>query len=122
MISKTEDGNYTPYVPAQKIVPSIAYTRMYSGDKSMSLFVEGEQNLAQDNIYPNELATPAYFLLNAGASMHLPGKTTYDLGLTGHNLLNEAYFDHLSRFKYYGINNIGINLTFYIKARHLVVV
>jgi iron complex outermembrane recepter protein len=116
MISKTEDGYYTPYVPAQKIVPSVSFTRQYTGAKNLTLFIEGEENLAQDNIYPGEIATPSYFLLNAGASLHLPGNTTYDLGLTGHNLLNVAYFDHLSRFKYYGINNIGLNLTFYIKA------
>ena len=116
MISKTEDGNYTPYVPAQKIAPSISYTQMYAGTRSLTLFVEGEENLAQNNIYPNELATPTYFLLNVGASFHLPGNTNYDFGLTGHNLLDETYFDHLSRFKYYGINNIGLNLTFYIKA------
>jgi len=116
MVSKTEDGNYTPYTPAQKIVPSISYIKNYAGSKNITFFIEGEENLAQDQIYSGELATPAYFLLNAGGSMHLPGPTTYDFGLTAHNVLNKAYFDHLSRFKYYGINNIGINLTLYIKA------
>jgi iron complex outermembrane receptor protein len=116
MISKTEDGNYTPYLPAQKIVPNITYTRLYPGKKVLTLFVEGEENLKQDNIYPNEIATPSYFLLNAGGSVTFPGKTNYDLGITGHNLLNKAYFDHLSRFKNYGLYNIGFNLAIYIKA------
>lgn len=116
MDSKTEDGNYTPYIPAHKFIPRFTLVKEYPNGKSMTLFIEGEQNLAQDHVYPDEISTPSYLVLNAGAAYHLQGKTTYDIGLTGHNLLNEAYYDHLSRFKYYGLNNIGFNLTFYVKA------
>ncbi|HEX5112936.1 MAG TPA: TonB-dependent receptor [Saprospiraceae bacterium] len=116
MISKTEDGNYTPYIPAQKFVPSLTFVKKYQNARSLTIFIEAEENAPQDNVYPGEILSTSYWLLNAGASYHLPGSTTYDFGLTGHNLLNRAYVDHLSRFKYYGLYNIGLNITFYIKA------
>lgn len=113
MVSKTDDGNYTPFTPAQKIKPAISFPI----GQSMSAFADLEYNLMQDKVYPDEIRTPAYTLVNAGLNWTIHGqKRKYDLSLSGHNLLNEVYFDHLSRFKYFGLNNIGRNISLFLKV------
>lgn len=59
----------------------------------------------------NEASTPAFTLLNAriGASLAI-GKQDLDLFITGSNLANETYFDHLSVTKPLGLNMIGRNI------------
>jgi iron complex outermembrane receptor protein len=61
----------------------------------------------------NEAITPAYALLNAriGASLSI-GKQDLDLFITGSNLANETYFDHLSVTKPFGLNMMGRNIMF----------
>jgi iron complex outermembrane receptor protein len=61
----------------------------------------------------NEAITPAYTLVNAriGASLSI-GKQNIDLFITGNNLANETYFDHLSVTKPLGLNMIGRNIMF----------
>ncbi len=61
----------------------------------------------------NEAITPGYTLLNAriGASLAI-GKQDLDLFITGNNLANETYFDHLSVTKPLGLNMIGRNIMF----------
>jgi iron complex outermembrane receptor protein len=61
----------------------------------------------------NEASTPAYTLLNAriGASLSI-GKQNIDLFITGSNLANDTYFDHLSVTKPLGLNMMGRNIMF----------
>ncbi|MFW6370915.1 MAG: TonB-dependent receptor, partial [Bacteroidota bacterium] len=61
----------------------------------------------------NEAITPAYTLINAkvGASLAI-GSQTLDLFITGSNLANETYFDHLSVTKPLGLNMMGRNVMF----------
>lgn len=117
MVSKLEDGNYSPFIPAQKITPALEYSSNIS-DKSFHLYTNVDFYLDQDHVAPNEIATSHYALWNAGisASFNHHGKD-FDLSLTGNNLLNTAYYDHLSRFKYFGLLNIGRNITCSIKVK-----
>jgi iron complex outermembrane recepter protein len=116
MNSQTADGNYTPYLPAQKIVPHVSYNFNLKNEQKIQLFSELEYCEAQTHVAPFELATPAYRLWNVGASTAFThaGKT-YRLSLTGNNLGNEAYYDHLSRFKNFGLLNIGRNIALNFK-------
>lgn len=48
------------------------------------------------------LAPPSYFLLQAEAGIKLKlGKQSFEIGVTGNNLLNIAYRDYLNRFRYF---------------------
>ena len=70
----------------------------------------------QDRPGDFETATASYYLINASASLTIKHpKNTLQISLSGNNLLNNAYFDHLSRFKYYGIYNIGRNVSLNFK-------
>lgn len=118
MISKTKDGNYTPYIPAQKISPKIQYQFNKLKQVPLQLFAGADICLAQKNVYVYEKATPQYWLLNAGVSTTIQKqKVTYELSLAGTNLLNVAYYDHLSRFKNYGLLNIGRNVVVMLKLK-----
>jgi outer membrane receptor for Fe3+-dicitrate len=54
------------------------------------------------------LATPDYGIWNLGVSVELEGQKAKNMvGLTINNILDTAYYDHLSRLKYFGLLNIG---------------
>jgi len=118
MVSKTQDGNYTPYVPAQKITPAVSYSFAAKKTIECSVFSNADFYLAQNNTAPYEKVTPSYGLLNLGASATFSGKrNTYQISVTVNNLLNAAYYDHLSRFKNYGLLNMGRNIALNCKVK-----
>ena len=118
MNSRTADGNYTPFIPAQKFMPTINYHFAVSEKQSVNVFLNADYCLAQNNVYKNEIRTPQYFLWNMGISTVFSNKNaTYDVSLVGNNLANVAYYDHLSRFKYFGLNNIGRNFALLIRMK-----
>ncbi|MEI6312950.1 MAG: TonB-dependent receptor [Bacteroidota bacterium] len=118
MNSRTRDGNYTPFIPAHKISPQIAYQFVLKQLVKLNLFTSADYNFAQNRVYTNEIKTPRYYLLNAGISTSFTKKSIdYEFSCTGNNLTNSAYFDHLSRFKYFGLLNIGRNFTFMMKLK-----
>lgn len=116
MISQTEDGLYTPFIPAQKIAENLNYNLKLQNHSPLNLFAEWDYYFAQNKVYTNEIATPSYFLINVGVS----GKTAlngnaFEWSLVCNNLLNRTYYDHLSRFKYYGLLNPGRNISLLLK-------
>ncbi len=116
MVSKTADGQYTPYIPAQKLTPSIRYVTTIRERLPVQFFAEASHCFAQNQVAPEELATPAYWLVNAGVSTSFQRNGHgYQVSLSGKNLMNEAYYDHLSRFKYFGLLNSGRNISFSVK-------
>ncbi|MEP6795083.1 MAG: TonB-dependent receptor, partial [Saprospiraceae bacterium] len=118
MISKLEDGNYSPFVPAQKLTPAMAYSLRIHDINSIHIYTNVDFYSDQDNVAPDELATPHYALWNAGASTTFRSHgQSYEVNVTGNNLLNTAYYDHLSRFKYFGLLNIGRNISFNLKVK-----
>lgn len=112
MIGQQADASNLPFIPAQKLTPELRYDND-KGKKADAVFVFVNTDFVfqQNNIAEEETVTGAYQLLNAGAgctfqTKHFP----VELSLAGNNLLNETYYDHLSRFKPLGLNNIGINM------------
>jgi iron complex outermembrane receptor protein len=106
--ARKADGNYLPFIPANKINSDLKYfLRRNTKASNSSIRVGGTYVFAQNHPSDFETSTNAYFLLNAGGS--LTGKRA-TWSLTCNNLLNKTYFDHLSRFKYYGIYNMGRNI------------
>lgn len=119
MISQGADGNFTPYIPAQKITTAINYIINNAiKNNAIQLFTNLDYYDLQINTAPFENSTPAYFLWNAGVSSScVRNSKTYSISITGNNLLNNAYYDHLSRFKNFGLLNIGRNIGINIKIK-----
>lgn len=106
------DGSYLPFIPANKLNVDLAW-KANVGSKSLMRYVKVGCNyvFAQDRPAEFERTTPAYLLFNAGAGGHvLFGKRDLQIGLVCNNLLDTKYVDHLSRYRYYGIYNMGRNV------------
>lgn len=112
MTSYTKDDEFTPYIPASKLKPNLLYQFKSNKNSSWNIFTDVEHYFAQNRVAKYELKTPQYSLWNAGISMKkIISKNTLNISLGCNNILNKAYYDHLSRFKYFGLNNPGRNLT-----------
>lgn len=118
MMSKTADHNNTPYIPTSKISPDIHWSIPCKHLQNLSIYLNADYCFRQDNTYPGELGTPDYLLLNAGLNSSFTSKKiVYEFSVAGNNLLNTAYYDHLSRFKNYGLLNIGRNISVMLKVK-----
>jgi iron complex outermembrane receptor protein len=104
-------GGNLPFIPAYKLSSALHFEKRFSGRLS-ALFVEPEYVYVfkQDKPAQFETATGDYYLLNLTSAVTITAPHgNWRLGLTGTNLTNNAYADHLSRLKYYGILNEGLN-------------
>lgn len=110
-------GGYLPFIPAYKSATSVRYEKNI-GRKIRYIFVEPEvvYVFKQDRAAQFETPTGSYTLINATCGLTITGeKGDWLINLSGTNLGNKAYMDHLSRLKYYGLYNQGIN--FVLSAR-----
>lgn len=106
--AEKEDGSYLPFVPANKINSEIHIHFKSIGKLTTPEFRFGNTYVFdQDRPAQFETATAAYSLLFFGVTGQWKKAS---LSLTCNNLLNKHYYDHLSRFKYYGIANMGRNI------------
>jgi len=113
-----DNGNRLPFIPAYKINTSFRYERQWSTKKVRSFFVEPEIIYVCKQSHPAqfETATPAYLLVHFYAGITLAAKKgNWNIGFNVLNLTNQQYFDHLSRLKYYGLYNQGINFVFSLR-------
>lgn len=113
----TSTDEYLPFIPAQKITPSLQYNMSNLKNlKQFYVFINTDFVLTKTFIADKETTTAAYQLLNAGAGCIVQSKYfPIEFSLAGNNLLDEAYYDHLSRLKPLGIMNIGMNITLQCK-------
>ena len=115
MISKTDDGHYTPYTPTQKITPSLFIQVFKTTNKQLSFFINSQYNQAQNKTYVLERSTPKYNLINSGFTFQKSADYNWNFSLAVNNIGNVAYYDNLSRFKNYGLLNMGRNITFTLR-------
>lgn len=108
-----KDGNFIPFTPAPKVSPGLRYQRDISKVvKSFFVRTGFDYVFQQNRVAPEELPTPGYYLMNASIGSTFAMKRVKLLvSVVGSNLLNAVYYDHLSRLKEFGINNIGRNIT-----------
>jgi iron complex outermembrane receptor protein len=106
------DGSYLPFIPADKIHSELKYTFNIKNKLNDFYVLAGnDYTFAQNKPAPIETKTKEYSLFNAGIGTHIAmKKENMNISVTCNNLLNENYYDHLSRFKAYGIHNIGRNI------------
>ncbi|MEI6411708.1 MAG: TonB-dependent receptor [Bacteroidota bacterium] len=116
--SKLEDGGYLPFIAPAKLVSSLRYEKQLDHHKLKSVYLEGEwiYNTAQKVPAQFETQTAAYQLFNVYTGVTIPVKNGgIDLNIAVNNIANLAYADHLSRLKYYGLNNQGRNAIISLK-------
>jgi len=103
----TDDGAYLPFMPADRLRTELSWT------PSTGTWVRlgWVQVSAQDRPARFETATPAYTLFNvsAGTTLHAQ-QHPLKLSLFCNNLTDKRYVDHLSRFKYIGLSDMGRNV------------
>ena len=74
-------------------------------------FVSVRHVAQQNRLGLNEEITPQYTLLNAGIQKTITIKDKkLDVGVTGLNLLNKTYTDHLSILRAFNIPSAGRNI------------
>ena len=109
-------GGYLPFIPPPKWTNELRLQLKNGGRiKDFSVFAQAENHFAQNSPAQFETPTAAYWLLNVGLNGNWQTRSGGIIfSVTGNNLLNKNYYDHLSRFKEYGIHNIGRNIVVHI--------
>jgi iron complex outermembrane recepter protein len=112
-LHRPSESKYLPFTPAPRWVSDVRYEFVCDGKTFDHLFVKLQMdcNLHQNHYFAaneTETATPSYTLLNmyAGTDVKLHGKRLLSLYLSGENLTNRAYQNHLSRLKYLDVNQV----------------
>jgi iron complex outermembrane receptor protein len=128
--SLADSAKYLPLIPPAHGLSELRYEFQCKKLRLVHSFVkvQWEYYSAQNHVYladNTETATAGYSLLNAGIGGSITdkhGKVGASLYLTVNNLFDVAYFDHLSRLKYFlyspedanpahGIHNMGRNIS-----------
>ncbi|PST84015.1 TonB-dependent receptor [Pedobacter yulinensis] len=112
------DGSALPFIPAATINNELRFEPQIKGLADTYIRLSVSNVFGQKRFEPEfETATAAYTLFDAGIGTGFKTRRGGELKLwiTGQNLLNKEYFNHLSRYKYAqrnGIYNPGRNVTF----------
>lgn len=114
---KTDAGQYLPFIPADKIRGELKFDLLKASERWQQNFIKAgiDYVFTQNDPGQFETVTPSYYLLDVAVGSHVHfKKQEVDFSIGCNNLLNETYYDHLSRFKYFGIYNMGRNIYFNI--------
>ena len=125
-----DSARYMPYIPPTHGISELRYEFSSKSSHLVHAFVklQLEYYAAQNRAflaYNTETPTAGYTLFNAGVGggfTNKKGKTIVNVYLNGDNLFDKAYYDHLSRLKYFlysstdtnpshGIYNMGRNIS-----------
>jgi iron complex outermembrane receptor protein len=125
-----DSARYLPFIPPTHGISELRYEFSSKRSRISHAFVklQLEYSAAQNRAfiaYNTETPTAGYTLFNAGVGGGITGKngkTIVNIYLMGNNLFNVAYYDHLSRLKYFlyspsdtnpshGLYNMGRNIS-----------
>ncbi len=114
---RRSDDSYLPYIPAFRWNQTLDFRLKNKGaltNPYISLI--GSLIMDQDRPAPLEEATPGYYLLgmNIGGTLNM-GNNKLEVYISGSNLLNKNYLDHLSLFRPFGIPQIGRNIALNVR-------
>ncbi|WP_073093790.1 TonB-dependent receptor [Cyclobacterium lianum] len=113
-----DSGLPLPLTPPASLLSGIEWT-LPDGFSRVAdngyLYLEYRQVAAQQRVDRNERVTSGYGLLAAGIGWELPVRQqTWKLQISGENLLDTFYFNHLSRYRLLNLpeqgRNVNINL------------
>ncbi|MFC5195186.1 TonB-dependent receptor domain-containing protein [Bizionia hallyeonensis] len=109
---KLDSGDYLPLIPANSINNTIRVEFDYKEETNMYAFVKLKSVFSQDNVSTFETATGSYNLLSAGFGGNIKVFNNYlSIIISGTNLTDKTYVNHLSRLKPDGIFNMGRNFS-----------
>jgi iron complex outermembrane receptor protein len=128
----TDSNKYLPFIPPVHGISELRYnfdSKEHGRFKNAFVKIQVAWYAAQNRAYTaygTETPTPGYTLFNGGFGSGIAnknGKTIVNIYVMGNNLFDVAYFDHLSRLKYFlygpddtnpahGIHNMGRNIAF----------
>jgi iron complex outermembrane receptor protein len=101
-----------PGIPAARYLSQLKGNFLEKGNRLRNLYVslENDYTFKQKKAftgYDTETSTPAYWLINAsiGTDVMCKGHSLFTISLSGNNLTDVAYQNHLSRLKYTAVNN-----------------
>ncbi len=114
LLAEDIEGNALPFIPQNKIHSNIVFTyekiRLLNKIQFSSGFTYA---FAQNKPSLFETKTDDYFVLNAALAFYIPlFERVFEFRISAHNLLNTAYYDHLSTLKPLGFYNMGRNFSF----------
>jgi len=103
-------GGYMPFITSARLKSGIEYNKQFSSKTSFYIEPEFEYAFAQNRPATFELASLDYGLVNLYTGLNTSVKNrNIRLVFACRNMLNKYYADHLSRIRYYGFYNQGIN-------------
>lgn len=108
-----EDGSFLPFIPANHLQGNLRISLKCRGSFRIEYVEAGSDHVfAQDHPAEFETPTDAYTLVHVGfgGTWHV-AKQEIGFSVRGNNLLDAVYYDHLSRYKDYGIYNMGRDIT-----------
>lgn len=101
-----------PFIPAATLNNELRFEPTIKGLKDSYVKVGVTNVFKQDRFDSFETETSGYTLIDAGIGTSLKVKNgKINLWLTGQNLTNKLYYNHLSRYKPAGIFNPGRNIS-----------
>lgn len=119
-VTGKQDTNnaYLPLIPANKLTNVIRIEFSKAWLKKGYVFVKLKTAFDQNHVSPYETTTSGYNLLSAGLGGSVSvfnNELTFKI--SGNNLTNKTYINHLSRLKTDGIYNMGRNINFGVTYR-----
>ena len=109
---KLKNDQYLPLIPANTLNNTLRIEYHKGLINEGYTFIKLSTTFAQDNVSVFETSTPGYNLLSAGAGGKIKMfDRELSITISGNNLTNKEYINHLSRLKSEGIYNIGRNVT-----------
>ncbi|MFI5451214.1 TonB-dependent receptor [Pedobacter sp. UC225_61] len=118
-VKGTNKANNTalPFIPAASLNNELRFEPTIKGLKDSFIKIGLTNVFKQDRFDSFETETDGYTLLDAGIGTSLKVKNgKINVWVTGQNLGNKLYYNHLSRYKPAGIYNPGRNVSFGISV------
>jgi len=118
VIGKQKNGEYLPFIPAQKLNFEIRGEMEKMGFLHKPfLAIHTFTAFNQNNAAPDETVTSGYTLvdLSLGGQIKL-ARQIISIGISLNNLLDQKYIDHLSTLKEVNMYDPGRNITLYLRV------
>ncbi|RYF13813.1 MAG: TonB-dependent receptor, partial [Flavobacteriales bacterium] len=111
------DDSALPFIPAASLNNELRFEPTIKGLHDSYLKVGLTNVFKQDRFDAFETQTDGYTLLDAGIGTSFKTKNgKINVWVSGQNLTNKLYYNHLSRYKPVGIFNAGRNVSFGISV------
>jgi iron complex outermembrane receptor protein len=124
VVGKQENGDYLPFVPANKLRFELSVEKeklwfLHNAFASVNTTTAFEQN----NAAPDETVTAGYTISDISIGGNIKANNQLvSISLSANNLFDTKYIDHLSTLKEVNLLNPGRNIAFSLKIPFGVVV